>query len=377
MITRVLPFSGLLVLALFFVAACGGVPASSDDAGTAPTASSASSGSAGIRPTAVAEPTAAAKPTAAPSESSGGETRDIKDISGSLDALKSYRLHFTFSFDAKDDQGKQQKGGMEYLQEVIKASNDRHLRFSSTGAAGDPGKTGSFEFFQIAGTSYIYSPDGQADQKCIGVTSGQDSSALGDSFKPSDIVGGLQKAKLVGKGETVNGVSSNHYTFDQNAVTFGAFSSAKGDVWLAEDGGFLVKYIGTATGKDNFLAGKQAEGTFTWEYNVEDANQVEVLTLPKECEGQKPADDVPVPEGVTDKASFGQITTFKSPDAPADVAAFYKKQMPAQGWKAGEASAMGDLQTINFSKDSRKLSITITKEEQGGSSVLITEEKGS
>ena len=51
--------------------------------------------------------------------------------------------------------------------------------------------------------------------------------------------------------------------------------------------------------------------------------------------------------------------------------------MPAQGWKAGEASAMGDLQTINFSKDNRKLSITITKEEQGGSSVLITEEKGS
>jgi hypothetical protein len=58
------------------------------------------------------------------------------------------------------------------------------------------------------------------------------------------------------------------------------------------------------------------------------------------------------------------------------VAAFYKKQMPAQGWKVGEVSALGDLQMITFSKDNRKLSITITKEERGGSSVLITEEKG-
>jgi hypothetical protein len=166
-------------------------------------------------------------------------------------------------------------------------------------------------------------------------------------------------------------------SFDQSAISFGAFASAEGDAWIAQDGGFLVKYVGTATGKNNALLGKMAEGTFTWEYNVQDANQVEVIDLPKECEGQKPADDIPVPPNATDKNGFGQTLTFKTPDAPADVAAFYKRELTARGWKAGDENAMGELQMLSFSKETRKLSITITKEEQGGSTVLINEEKGS
>jgi hypothetical protein len=43
-----------------------------------------------------AEPT---EPTAEPAAMS--DTRDIKDISSSLDGLKSYRLHFTFSFEGQ------------------------------------------------------------------------------------------------------------------------------------------------------------------------------------------------------------------------------------------------------------------------------------
>jgi hypothetical protein len=138
-----------------------------------------------------------------------------------------------------------------------------------------------------------------------------------------------------------------------------------------------VKYVGTATGKNNAFAGQAGEGSFTWEYNVEDANQVEAIALPEECAGQQPAADIPVPEGATEKSSFGKLITFKSADAPADVAAFYKQAMPAQGWTAGEANVMGDLQMLSFTKDGRKLSITITKEEQGGSSVMISEDQGA
>ncbi|HET9224518.1 MAG TPA: hypothetical protein VFO07_18540, partial [Roseiflexaceae bacterium] len=218
---------------------------------------------------------------------------------------------------------------------------------------------------------------GQNAQKCIGMTSDQDAGSMAAAFKPSDIIGGLNQAKLVGKGETVNGVVADRYSFDQNALSFGTFASAQGEAWIAQDGGFLVKYVGTATGKNSFLTSKSAEGTFTWEYNLTDANKVGAIDLPKECEGQQPADDIPVPEKTTDKASFGKMITFKSPDAPADVAAFYKQQMPKQGWEAGEASEFGDLQTLNYTKDGRKLSITITKEEQGGSAVMISEAEGS
>ena len=323
-------------------------------------------------------PSTSSGQSAAPAASTNGDAHDIGDISGSLDGLSSYRLHFRFTFDGKDEQGKPQKGGMEWLQEAIKETKESHIRFTSTGdAAQANSKPGTFELYQVGASSYIYSPDGQADQQCMGMTSdqsGQDRSAF---FKPGDIVGGLKQAKLVGKGETINGVVADHYSFDQNAVTFGSFESAKGDVWIAQDGGYPVKYVGTATGKGTILAGKTAEGTFTWEYHVEDANQVESIVLPQECESQKPADDIPVPENATAKNSFGKLITFKSTDAPAEVATFYKKALPEQGWAAGDASALGDLQTLSFTKAERKLSITITKAESGGSNVLINEEQGA
>ncbi len=380
--------SSLLALALVSVVACGsGTPAATSDPTAPPPSAATAVPSSGTeakpvdsKPAVEADPTAApaAEATAAPDASTGSDTRDVQDISGSLDALKSYRLHFTFTFDGKDDQGKPQKGGMELLQEAIKESKDSHIRFTATGdAAQQNGKPGAFELYQVGGSSYIYSPDGPAEQKCIGMTSDQSGQNVGGFFKPGDIIGGLKQAKLVGKGETVNGITADHYSFDQHAVTFGTFDSAKGDVWIAQDGGYPMKYAGTASGKDTIMAGKSAQGTFTWEYNIEDANLVTSIDLPKECAGQQPADDIPMPENATAKNSFGKLITFKSPDAPADIAAFYKKAMPEQGWAAGDASALGDLQTLGFTKAARKLSITITKEASGGSNVLINEEKSS
>jgi hypothetical protein len=273
----------------------------------------------------------------------------------------------------KDDQGKPQKGGMEFVQEIITGSSDQHIRWSATGDAAASSPQGSFEFFQVGGTTYIFSAAGQEAQKCVGMTSGQDTGNMAAAFKPSDMIGGLKQAKLVGKGETVNGVVADRYAFDQNALSFGTFASAQGEAWIAQDGGYLVKYVGTATGKDTFLSSKSAEGTFTWEYNLTDANHVGAIDLPKECEGQQPADDIPVPESATDKAGFGKLITFKTPEAPVDVAAFYKQRMSKQGWEAGDESGFGDLQTLNYTKEGRKLSITITKEAQGGSTVMISE----
>jgi hypothetical protein len=130
-------------------------------------------------------------------------------------------LRVYFSFDGKDQQGKPQKGTMEFIQEVIKASKDRHIRFAATGdATGASGKGGSFDFYQVGGTTYIYAPEGEGQQKCIGTTSGDNSAgSLAEAFKPSDIIGGLEKARLVGKGETINDVVTDHYSFDGSGCT--------------------------------------------------------------------------------------------------------------------------------------------------------------
>lgn len=362
----------LLILALMLMAACGSPSSPSNT--TAPAASSSTpEGDTAIKPTSrPSEETDTA--TAAPVTTK--ETRDIKDIGGSLDGLKSYRLHFTFAFDGKDEQGKPQQGSMEFIQEVINASQDRHIRFISTGdSVGAGGAIGTFDFYQVGGTTYIYAPDGQNGQQCIGGMGSEEGGVdLGNTFKPSDIIGGLEEAKLVGKGETVNGVKADRYSFDQSAVTFGAFASAQGDAWIAQDGGFIVKYVGTATGKNTALSSNVANGTFTWEYNLQDANLLEAIELPKACESAKPADDIPMPPNATDKSGFGRMLTFNTPDSPADVAAFYQQELVAQGWIAGDQNAMGDTQLLSFTKEQRKLAITVTREDSGGSTVLISED---
>ena len=366
----------LLILALVLMAACSGLQSPGSTAVAPAAASSAPDGNAATEPTSrpgEATDTATAEPV------TSKETRDIKDIGGSLDGLKSYRLHFTFAFDGKDAQGKPQQGSMEFIQEVVNASQDRHIRFMSTGdSVGESAAIGTFDFYQVGGTTYIYAPDGQNGQQCIGGAGGEGGALdLGNVFKPSDMIGGLEKARLVAKGETINGVKADRYSFDQNAVTFGAFASAQGDAWIAQDGGFIVKYVGMATGKNTALSSSVANGTFTWEYNVRDANQLEAIELPQECASAKPADDIPMPPNVTDKSELGRMVTFNTPDAPADVAAFYQQALVAQGWTAGDQNSMGDTQLLSFTKEQRKISITVTREDSGGSTVLISEDTTS
>ncbi|GAB4216884.1 MAG: hypothetical protein OHK0022_58560 [Roseiflexaceae bacterium] len=386
--TRVLFRTLVPALVLAVAVACGGNPQVSN-----PTAQPDGSSGSATTPAASANEGGVTAPTAAgddsestaASEPAGAETRSIQDLSGSLENLDSYRMRFTFGFDGKDDQGQEQKGSIELVQEVIKGSNDRRLRYSTegnlsgggSGAAGTgsaPGG-GAYEILQIGDTSYLYSPDGTGDQKCFSYSGGdQGASRSTELFKPDDIVGGVKDAKLVKRGETVNGVVTDHYTFDQNSLGFGTFSTAKGDAWIASDGGYVVKYSGEATGK-NALFGQSTEGTFTWEYVVEDVNAIKQIALPAECESQKPANDIPIPSNATEKNSFGNIQTFITTDAPAAVAEYYKQELPSQGWQAGTTSALGDTETLEFTKGDRKLSVTASKNEKG-TNVILMETKG-
>jgi len=352
----------LLIAALCALAACGG---------TAPTGETSSSGtpssSSGEQSSAPTE----AAPTSVPVEEE--QETSVENISNSLEDLPSYRMRFTFSFEGQDADGTDQSGSMEMLQEVIKETNDNHFRWSASGAAAsESAQGGVVEMFQVGDTSYMYSPESTEEQKCVGFSTQETQSPMGALLKPDQLIGGVEKATLVARDQTVNGVTTDHYTFDEGGLGFGTFGSAKGDLWLAKDGNYLVKYSGTATGS-NSIMGTEAEGTFTWEYNVEDVGAIEAITLPEECAGQAPATDIPVPENATEKSSFGTIITFKSSEDPAALAAFYQEQLPANGWTAGEASNLETMQMLEFTKEDRKLSVTITTEEAGGSSVLLSE----
>lgn len=357
----------LLALAALVLSACGGGEPAPQSA--APTATPAAAPAAAPTATQPAAPT----PTVA-SATVADEITRIPDIESGLDALASYRARFNFVFEGKDADGKDRKGTLEFVQEVTE-SGDQHTRVVGAGMGDDPADSGAFEMFNIAGVSYIYgTEDGTA--RCVSFSSGESSPDMAGLFKPGDILNGLDTARLVERGVTVNGISTNHYVLDENSINAGLFNSASGDIWIAQDGNFVVKYTGTATGRVIPFGNDDQEGTAAWDYQLEAINALTSIELPEECLAQKPADDIPVPASAAEKSQFGGMITFKTGDKPADVVAFYQTEMPKLGWMEGEAGEVGDIRTLNFTKGDRSLSIMISPEEGGGVNVLIMSKQG-
>jgi hypothetical protein len=313
--------------------------------------------------------TSKAGPTFVPAAAIMPDTQSGRD---SLAALRSYRSRFIYSFEGKNEQGELQRGVVAVLQEVRNTNGDRHTRWTITGDPVGSNSAGAgasiLDWYTVDGLTYLYTAD--SELKCASVSSDKGILAPVTNFSLSDVIGGIENAQLIETGPITNEVMSDHYTFDQPDAAAYGYNSAAGDVWVAQTGEYVIRYIGHATGENGPL-GKLTDGTFEWEYNLEEVNKLEAIILPEECEDQKPATDIPLPSNATNKINFGQLTTFNSPDKFTEVAAFFSKVLPEHGWTAGEVYSRGDQAKLNFTKDGRKLLITIMLEQSGGSTVVL------
>lgn len=337
-----------------------------------------------------ATPPSAAPPTAtsvaiAPStpSSAGGSTRDMKTVSGGLEKLKSYHTQFAYHFDGKNKNGQPQKGSLDFNQEILNTSTttkDEHLKLTSSGtlpgASNSSDNDGAAEVYRVGGSSFTIQ-----NGTCQFLSSGSSGTGAGRAvFTADDFFGNMNKAVVVGRGETVNGVSADHYAYTEfsGSKNLAGFKVQKGDVWIAADG-YVVKIAGQATGKTT----DGAAGTIRWEYHVNQINQVAAITVPPDCVAPVQATDVPLPANATDTRVVtaddgGQtLTTFKSRDPIKTVADFFRQSLPAQAWNVDgdKGSGAASIQ-LTFSKDNstRKLTVSVIAQSTG-SSVIITDKK--
>ncbi len=311
---------------------------------------------------------------ATPESNSGGDNAiSIGNLDQNLNKLKSYREHVVYAFSSKDEKGNPTNSSLDLLQEVIVATKDQHIKMTNLDAASTSDatkKAQAYETFQVGGSMYIYNNTGGSDSSCTSFsTSTSQASDPTAMFKPNDFLGNLQNAKLIAKGEMVNGIMTDHYQASDKDFGMAVFTSAKGEIWVAQDGNWVVKYVGEASGK-SAMFGNASEGSIKWEYNIEEANKLAKIVLPAECAASKPADDIPVPENTTEKGNLGSMITFKSPDDVSAITTFYRTKLTAQGWKEAEGGLEG---MMSFTKESRSLTILISKEDGGGSNVVITD----
>lgn len=359
------------------IAACGGAttestatPAQAAENQPAATATSTQeSKSAAVETSA----TATTQPTAAPAVESGDDKLDADDVMNNLDALDSYRTTMDYTFVGKDNDGKDVNAKYSMLQEYIKSSEHRHTRMTFSDSDDADDQAGTIDMYQMGDMSYMYNPESDSDTKCLAFSSQSENDD--DGFvDPRELLGdGLDSAKLVKRGENINGVATDHYTFENVGISIGGSMIGSGEYWIAQDGKYVVRYIGKATGKST-VGSENAEGTMSWTYNLEAINALQSIELPEECASAKPAEDIPVPDNAEKKGQFGNLLTFSTQDKPADVAEFYKTELDKQDWKLDKEDSMEGFISLEFSKESRKLSVLITSSDSG-TSVMINDEK--
>lgn len=279
-------------------------------------------------------------------------------VNSNLDKLDSYRIVFSMGFKGKDKDGKDVDQTVTILQEKIKSKNSSHMKMSGM----DLGSDGFLEMFQVDKTAWMYikSKD-QPKATCLSYSSDKPAVQENDLITPDEVVKDLTAESLVAKGETVNGIKADHYKLKKPNFGMSNVTSSSGDIWVAQDGGYVVRLNGKADGTFD-ITGKQIIGTMTYNYDLSDVNKLTGITLPAECKTQaESSSDLPIYPTATDKFNMGDdMISYKTPDSVDVVAAWLRKELPNRGWKITQDSNMGGVAMLAIEKSGKKLQVMVT-----------------
>jgi hypothetical protein len=276
---------------------------------------------------------------------------NLEDPTVGLADLSSYTAALTLSFNGTLA-GQPSQYSHTYRMLASQEKTAHQLTIESAG--GNPAPVFMLE---MNGVSYAL----DAENNFTAPTTQPDYS-LSAEWEPAGFLPAFIGAEAAGS-ETVNGVGSGQYTFDERAFGETGFTQSTGQVWVASDSGVVVRYLLTTTaGKEYF--GEGGEGTFTWEYNLTDINQPVTIELPDGCpEGLVDAPLMPTAQDINRQPG---VTIYSSAGSLQDGLTFYTEQMPALGWEALGDPGVGDTMAVaDFVQGDQQLTVIVTSTENG------------
>lgn len=272
---------------------------------------------------------------------------NLADPTVGLSELSGYRSILTISFD----------GVTEGQPETWTRTRTLIVNADPPGRAltveGDGEQSGIY-VAEVEGVLYRRPPDGTCTAAAI--------TERGENVAPPVLELATQLWPVLGAedagAETVNEIAAHHYTFDQRALVTVPAATASGEVWVAEEDGYVVKYLLSLQGGPEYF-GEGGEGTIFVEYNLTDAGQPPPLTLPEDCPGSFL--DVPVMDDAQAIERLPSLTRYTTPSNVAAVAAYYQEQLPAAGWEVlGKPIVTENLSMLDFVQGEQQLTIIVS-----------------
>jgi hypothetical protein len=168
--------------------------------------------------------------------------------------------------------------------------------------------------------------------------------------------------------ETVNGVASLHYHFDNMGLPLEE-QGASGEVWLAQQGGYVVKYTLSIPGPAK-PTGQGVEIAETLSYELKDINSSTQIELPAGC--VPVLVDFPAMADAQNLYRGSGILDYTSPSGLAQVIPFYNQALPPLGWTlVGPTLTLTqtDSQALEYTQGDQHLFLVL---DQSGGSLEVT-----
>ncbi len=324
-------------------------------------------------------------------ETAGGEKVTFTG-SPNLDQLSSYRVFFSMDFDGTSG-GQPSQGYIEMILESTKDPKALHLDMEMEGSTVEQlGGSNNLEFYDVDGTMYIYN-DAMGGQ-WISTPSGDDDTFQQGFFNPGEDLELPQTAVCDSAAEDINGISATHCSFTEDDVESdeATYENLTGDVWVAEDGGYIVKFELTAEGYQS-VSQEQGSlfdfGDVSFAYELSDVDGDFTIMPPDEALDapsfdfgggggeEEAAPEFPVLDDAEEVFSVAGITTYYTNSDVATAVDFYRQALPAEGWTEDAEGAFVDETTglLTFEKEGATLTITLNQEDDGRVNVgLISSE---
>jgi len=326
------------------------------------------------------EPTPTPEPTEAPTDTAEPELVEEFDLSSlsSTTELSSYRSLMRITTVAEIN-------GQEETQTIdisIAYTSDplaQHMSMSGE-ALGAEGET--VEMYLVEDTMYMKMGDQWLSLPASEEDFSTDSFITADSLL-EDVCGWKDEGR-----DEIDGVKVRHWKFTkedfdecmllEDLQSMGEITDAGGDLYVAEDGNYVVLmemfYEGEALDLDVGEEGDEVKAQrMEIHYETTDVNEPFTIEAPAEAlESGALPEDLPMPDDAADVNNMFGMITFTSELGPEAVFDFYKEEMPQNGWTEVTAEASPGFWMMEYSQDSRTAGIMISEEDSGSASVMVT-----
>jgi len=300
--------------------------------------------------------------------STGAQVKDLlPDPQAGLKSLDNYTGTLTISFSGTAN-GQAMESSETYAQSAWPALEAKFTTIDATNETGLPqyivaGSVGEAHYDQIG-----------RDVPC-GVWWGETAAVSGGSeFQVASLLEPVGAAKLAGE-ETVDGIPTKHYTFDGASVGLPEDVQASGEVWIASEGGYVVKHILQITGADSYF-GEGKQGTQKIEYLLSEVNANPQVVYPYGCEPV--LTDVPATQDAAEIIRLPGVLDYFSNSPVEAITAFYTDFFESHGWvmasdfnPEGEQAMLifvrqdsGDVAFLSVSPEDEVMSVNVTILEQ-------------